>query len=105
MMCMIPNLLRLAIIDDHLFVCLVSETYVLAYLILTIRRARVDRRRPATHLIVSRSCARITPGRPIEPEKFDRRRRLLVVSMETVVATMVCSITQCFNSVILVKQT
>jgi hypothetical protein len=47
--------------------------------------------RPAKTGSVSRSCARIAPGRPIEPEKFDRRRRLPVVSMETVVATMVCS--------------
>ena len=47
---------------------------VIAYLILAIRRARVDRRRPATCLIMSRNCARITPGGRIEPENFDRRK-------------------------------
>ena len=32
--------------------------------------------RPAkTYLIVSRNCARITSGGPIEPENFDRRKR------------------------------
>ena len=48
---------------------------LLAYLILAIRRARLDQRRPATYLIMSRNCARITPGAPIEPENFDRRKR------------------------------
>ena len=48
---------------------------LLAYLILAIRRARLDQRRPATYLIMSRNCARITPGGPIEPENFDRRKR------------------------------
>ena len=47
----------------------------LAYLILAIRRARVDRRRPTTFLIMSRNCACITPGGPIEPENFDRCKR------------------------------
>ena len=44
-------------------------------MILAIRRARVDRRRPATYLIMSQNCARITPDGPIEPENFDRRKR------------------------------
>ena len=48
---------------------------LIAYLILAIRRARVDRRGPETYLIVSRNCARITPGGPIEPENFDKRKR------------------------------
>ena len=43
----------------------------LAYLILAIRRTQVDRRRPATYFIMSRNCARITPGGPIKPENFD----------------------------------
>ena len=44
-----------------------------AYLILAIRCARIDQRRPATYLIMSRNCQRITPGG--EPENFDRRKR------------------------------
>ena len=49
--------------------------FQLAYLILAIRRAWVDRRRPATYLIMSRNCAHIMPGGPFEPENFDRRKR------------------------------
>ena len=52
-----------------------GERLYLAYLILAIRRARVDRRRQATYLITSRNCARVTPGGLIEPENFDRHKR------------------------------
>ena len=44
---------------------------LIAYLILATRRARVDRRSPTAYLIMSRNCARITPG---GPENFDRRK-------------------------------
>ena len=49
-------------------VCLfrILLTITLAYLILAIRRAWVDRQRPATHLIKNRNWARITPGGQID---------------------------------------
>ena len=59
----------------------------IAYLILATRRTRV--------MIVSRTCAHTPSGKPVEPENFGRRNRLTIVSMETVVAIVAYSETEC----------